>query len=144
MGLSNGLSCETGSCSCCCNLHRFYFLTLGLCRSPVISPSLFTHKSGTSQSTSHCSTCPSLRAAALPQVLSAHLPVSTPATSPHECFFFNSLFVRLPCSLVFWQFWLFFIFKLVVILLLVVRGSKAYLPTPPSCLELPCSIIFLS
>ena len=38
-------------------------------------------------------------------------------------FFFNSVIVRVPCSLIFWGFWLFIDFRLVVILLLVVRGS---------------------
>ena len=59
-------------------------------------------------------------ATALQRVLSTRLPVSAPPTSLDECFFFNSLVVRLPCSLIFWQFWLFSVFKLVVILLLVV------------------------
>ena len=36
------------------------------------------------------------------------LPVFTPPTGLDDCFFFNSLVVRLPCSLIFWQFWLFF------------------------------------
>ena len=40
--------------------------------------------------------------------------------------------VGFPYSLIFWQFCLFLVFKLVVILLLVVWGSEAYLPTPPS------------
>ena len=40
------------------------------------------------------------------------LPVSTPPTSLDECFFFISLIVRLPCSSIFCQFWLFFVFKL--------------------------------
>ena len=44
---------------------------------------------------------------------------------------FNSLVVRLPDSSIFWQFWLFFVFKFVVVLLLVVQGSEAYLPVPP-------------
>ena len=35
-------------------------------------------------------------------------------------FFFNSLVVGVPCSLIFWHFWLFIDFRLVVILLLVV------------------------
>ena len=60
------------------------------------------------------------------------LPVSAPPTSFNEYFFFNSLVVRLPCSLIFWHFWLFFVFKFVVVLLVVVRGGKAYLPMPPS------------
>ena len=45
------------------------------------------------------------RSATLPHsCLSAQLPVSTPSTSLDECFF-NSLVVRVPCSLIFWQFW---------------------------------------
>ena len=55
-------------------------------------------------------------------------------------FFFNSLVVRVPCSLIFWRFWLFSDFRLVVIRLLVVRGSKGFLPTPPSWLELQIDI----
>ena len=50
-------------------------------------------------------------------------------------FFFNALVVRVPCSLIFWHFWLFIDFRLVVILL-VVQGSKGFLPTPPSWQEL--------
>ena len=52
-----------------------------------------------------------------------------------DCFF-NSLVVGVSHSLIFWHFWLFIDFRLVVILLLVVRGSKGFLPTPPSWLEL--------
>ena len=52
-----------------------------------------------------------------------------------DCFS-NSLVVRVPCHSIFWHFWLFFDFRLVVILLLVVRGSKGLLPIPPSWLEL--------
>ena len=64
-----------------------------------------------------------------------HLPYTVPPTGLDECFF-NSSVVGVPCSLIFWQFWLFFLFKLVVIHLLVVWGSKAFVPTPPSWLEL--------
>ena len=60
------------------------------------------------------------------------LPVSAPPTSLDEYFFFNSTVVELLYSLIFWQFWLFFVFKSVVVLLLVVWGNQAYLPTPPS------------
>ena len=42
------------------------------------------------------------------------LPVSTPPTGLDECFFFISLVVRLPYSLIFCQFWLFFVFKLLL------------------------------
>ena len=52
-------------------------------------------------------------AAALLCVLSARLPVSAPPTGLVECFFFNSLVVGLPYSLIFWQFWLFFVLKFV-------------------------------
>ena len=38
------------------------------------------------------------------------LPVSAPPTGLDECFFFISLFVRLPYSSIFCQFWLFFCF----------------------------------
>ena len=61
-----------------------------------------------------------LPAAALLRVLSAWLPISAPPTGLDECFFFNSLVVRLPYSSIFCQFWLFFVFKFVVVLLLVV------------------------
>ena len=55
------------------------------------------------------------------------LPVSTLPTGLDECFFFNSLVVRLPYSSIFCQFWLVFVFKFVVDLLLVVLGDKVYL-----------------
>ena len=53
-------------------------------------------------------------AAALLCVLSARLPVSAPPTGLGECVFFISLVVRLPYSLIFCQFWLFFVFKLLL------------------------------
>ena len=59
------------------------------------------------------------------------LPISTLPTGLCECIF-NSLVVRLPYSLIFWQFWLFFVFKFVVVLLLIVWGDTVYLPMPPS------------
>ena len=60
-------------------------------------------------------------ALALPLVLSTQLPISAPLTSLDECFFFKSLVVGLSYSPIFCQFWLLFVFKLVVVLLLVVR-----------------------
>ena len=77
------------------------------------------------------SVLPSPPAAALPQVLSAQWPISTPPTGLDQCFFFNSLVVGLPYSSIFCQFWLFFVFKFFV-LLLVVGGGTVCLPTPPS------------
>ena len=62
------------------------------------------------------------------------LPISAPLTGLGDCFFFNSLVIRLPYSSIFWKFWWFFAFKFVV-LLLVVRGGAVYLLTPPSWLE---------
>ena len=47
------------------------------------------------------------------------LRVSVPLTSLDEHFFFNSLVVGLPYSSIFWQFWLFFVFKFVVVLWVV-------------------------
>ena len=61
------------------------------------------------------------------------LPVSAPPTSLDEYFFFNSFIVRLPYSLIFWQFWLFFFFNWLLPFFLVVQGSKMHLPTVPSC-----------
>ena len=51
-------------------------------------------------------------------------------------FFFNSLADGVPCSLIFWHFWLVLDFRSVVILLLVVRGSEGFLPMLPSWPEL--------
>ena len=68
--------------------------------------------------------------ATLPYVFSTQLMVSTFPTGLDECLF-NSLVVRIPCSLIFWHFWLFIVFKLVVILVMVVWGSKAFVPIHP-------------
>ena len=42
------------------------------------------------------------------------LPVSAPPTDLDECFFFISLVLGLPYSSIFCQFWLFFVFKLLL------------------------------
>ena len=60
------------------------------------------------------------------------LPFSAPPTDLDEYFFFISLVVRVPYSSIFCQFWLFFVVKFVVVLLLVVRGGTVCLPMPPS------------
>ena len=60
---------------------------------------------------------------------SPRLPISTPPTGLDECFFFISLVVRLPCSSIFWQFWLFFVFKLLSFWLC---EEAVCLPMPPS------------
>ena len=115
----------------------------GLSCFPVVPPSLSAHKCGTALSASCCLTwsiscrlaCPGPPAAALARVLSTWLPVSTPPTGLDEYFFFDSLIVRLPYSSIFCQFWLFFVFKFVVVLLLVVQGGTVCLSMPPSCPE---------
>ena len=92
-----------------------------LFRSPAIPPGLSMSECGAAGSASCCTACPfhstihhvsgsaELSESCLPQ-----LPVSTPPTGLDECFFFISLVVRLPCGLIFCQFWLFFVFRLLL------------------------------
>ena len=127
---------------------RLYFPVLepwvvGLSCSPVVPPGLSAREYGTTQSAVRnlppgqvCQPppCPPalLRVCSARLPISAWLPISVSPTTLDECFFFNSLVVRLPQSSIFCQFLLFFGFKFVVVLLLIVRGGKVYLPTPPS------------
>ena len=109
----------------------------GLSHSPVVPPGIFARECGTARSASHhlahqVLQLPPCLKSCLPQ-----LPISAPPTGLDECFFFNSLVVGLSCSLIFWQFWLFFGFKFVVVLVLVVQGGTVYRPTPPSWLNVP-------
>ena len=130
LGVSPVSSTPTGFIS-----QRFWgFISLhwnpGLCdlsSSLVVPPSLSACKCATTPSTS----CPLTHRGPLAATL---LPISAPPTSLDECFFFNSLVVRLPYSSIFWQFWLFCVSKFLV-LLLVVQGGKVYLTSPPSYLE---------
>ena len=98
--------------------------------SPVVPPGLSTCECGTSWCGSGHLAHPGL----LPCHASSPLwlSVSAPPVSLDKCFF-NSLVVRFPCSLDIWQFGLFFVYKLVDVLLSVVWGSKVYPPTTPSC-----------
>ena len=90
--------------------------------SPVVPPGLSACKCGTTQSTicclagsaSHHLVHPGPPPAALLRVLSTQLPVSALPTGLDECVFFISLVVRLPHSLISCQFWLFFVFKLLL------------------------------
>ena len=59
------------------------------------------------------------------------IPVSAPPTSLVEYGFFKSLVVRLPYGSIFWQFWVLFALRLIVILLVVAKGGEACLPMPP-------------
>ena len=134
MCLSNELSCEAGSFSCHCNPQRFFTArgfealfphaeTLGCVMSCtlVVPPSLSACKCGATQFTKHHLTCPVLQLPPCCGSFPPQLPISAPPTGLNECFFFNSLVVGLPYSSIFWQFWLFLVFKLLVILLLVLR-----------------------
>ena len=120
MGLSSELSCEAGSFSHHHNTHRFLQPEVLRFYFPELEPWV-SH----SVSLPSCSSWfiymqmwdypvhqpPPCCESSLPQ-----LPISAPPTSTDECFFFNSLVIRLPYSLIFWQFWLFFVFKFVVVL----------------------------
>ena len=137
MGLPNKLSCDVGGFSCCHNPHRFF--------QPEILKLLLLHAG-----TLGCAVClvPQLFLLVYPHTnVGPPIPQSPPCyesspprppisacpTGRHECFFFNSLFVRLPYSSIFWQFWLFFVFKFVVLLLVVWEGT-VHLPMSPSWL----------
>ena len=111
--------------------------------SPAVPPGLSMCECGAAGSASHhlvgsdsCSlACPAPQSAtslgppatALLPVLSTQLPISTPPTGLDECFFFNSLVVRLPYSLIFCQFWLFFVFKWLLSFWLCEEAQCVYL-----------------
>ena len=87
-----------------------------LSRSRVVTPGLPARERGTAHANVGL---PSPPAAAFPHIL------PTPPISLDECFFLNSLVVRFPYSLIFWQFSFFvvvvvIVFKCGVVLLLVV------------------------
>ena len=131
MGLSNKVSCEAGSFSCHLNPHKFfqsevlrlYFLAL----EPWVvwsvwlpsCSSWFIHM----QMWDHPLHQPLTAPGPQPYGKSSppQLPISTPPTGLNERFFFISIVVRLPYSLIFCQFWLFiYFFKFVVVLLWLV------------------------
>ena len=143
MGLSNILSSEAGSFTCCCNTHRFFQSQVLRLYFPTLEPWVTQSVSLPSCSSQFIlmqiwdyllhQPPPGRVHQPLPcsDSTAPWLPVSAPPTGLDKCFFFNSLVVRLPYSVIFWQFWLFFVFKFVVALLLVMWGSKVYLPKPP-------------
>ena len=134
VGLCYELSCEAGSFSCFHNPHRFLQPEVLRLFPPRLEP--WVVRSICLPSFSSRVICTLMWDCLLHQPPPCHesslplLPVSILLTSLRG-FFFNSLVVRLPYSSIFWQFWLFFVLKFVV-LLLVMRGSKVYLPMPPS------------
>ena len=142
------LSFESGSFSCCLNPHRFFQLEvlklislhwnpvlLGLSHSPFVPPGLSTCKCGTAGHVSPpcppwscsccfagsplCPRCPSLT------LLPVWMSVSslTPWLSDFHTVQFSGIAGCL------------FVFKFVVVLLLVVQGGKVYLPMSLSWLE---------
>ena len=118
------LSCETGSFSCHCNPHKFLQPEVLKLYLPALEPWVVC-----SVSLPSCSSWLIL----LHQLSPGHSPPPPFWSSSHplvpnplhpiagldECFFFNSLVVRLPYSSIFWQFWLFFVFKFVFVFLSV-------------------------
>ena len=147
MGVSDGLSCKAGVSPTAATPHRFLQPEVLRLSFPVLEPWVAWSVSLPSCSSQfiRMQMCDHLLLQLLPCVASnlQHrevLPVSTPSTSLDECFFFNSLVVRFPYSSIFWQFWLFFVFKFVVVLLLVVWGGKVYLPMSPSSPDVSKSV----
>ena len=118
VGLSNELSYEVGSFSCHFNPHRFLHSEVLRLYFPTLEPGVV--QSVLIPSCSSQFICTQMWDCQLPPCHMSSppwLPISAPPSSLNECFFFNSLVVRLPYSLIFWQFWM--VFKLVVFLLLV-------------------------
>ena len=124
VGLSNELSCEAARSSHHHNPHRDFQSEVLRLYFPSLEPWVTWSVSLPGCSSQFiCMQMWELRVLQLPPCCESslpQLPISTPPTSLDECFFFNSLVVRLPCSSIFCQFWLFFVFKFVVVLLLVV------------------------
>ena len=74
------------------------------------------------------------------------LPVSAHPTGLDECFFFISLVVRLPYSLIFCQFWLFFVFKLLLSFFWLCKEAQCvylclHLGQKPKCVQVYVSVI---
>ena len=141
LGLSNEHSCEAGGFSCHLKPQRFFQSEVLRLHFPTLEPWVLW-----SVSLRRCSSgfiCTQiwdrpvcqLPPCCVPSPL--RLPISTPPTGLNECVFFISLVIRLPYSSNSWQFWLLFVFKSVVVFLLVVRGGKVYPPTPLSWVEVP-------
>ena len=146
--VSPKIFCEAGSFSCHINPQMFfqseelrlYFLTLEP-RVPwfvslLSCSSQFIHmQMWDACSTSCCLAHPGPLATTLLWVLPALLPISVLPTCLDECFFLNCLVIRLSYSLIFCQFWLFFVFKFVFPIFIVWRGTL-YLPMPPTWAEI--------
>ena len=119
------------------------FLWFCSCSSCLLSLFLFLHFFRFScppwSSTSHHLARPGPPAGRSPLHLAAYLRPSYPS----RWMFLNSLVVIFPYSSIFCQFWLFFVFKFVAVLLLVVWGGSLYLLTPLSWPEVGSLLIYL-
>ena len=94
----------------------------GVCQlQPGLPHSTIRHLTG---SASHHLAHPSPPATTFPRVLSSQLPISAPPTGLDE---FISLVVGLPYSSIFCQFWLFFVFKLLLSFWLCEEAQCVYL-----------------
>ena len=107
-----------------------------LCRSPVYPHTnvclLTLHPTTTLSLTA--APAPSMVLQALPcgKFSLSRLPISTPPICLDDCSFFHFLVVGLAYIWVFWQVWLFFVFKFVVFLILDLWGGKVDVPKTPS------------
>ena len=139
MSLSNGLSCETGSFPHCHNPHRCFAAggfeslvshseTLGfeVCLTPPLFLLAYLHANVGSPGWAAALLC---HVSSLPRLL-----MSTPPSGLVECFF--TPWCRISMQFDFLEFCLFFVFKLVIILLLVGWESEVFLPMPLSWPEL--------
>ena len=142
VGLSNELSCEAGS-FCCCHLnpHRYFQLEALRLYFPMLEPWVVW-----SVSLPRCSSqFIRMWIAQLARSCLSHPVLQTPPCHKSSLPSYTALPLLLvwmnvssltpwllDCHrLIFCQFWLVFVFKFVVVLLLVVRGGTACLPTPP-------------
>ena len=96
-----------------------------------VPPGLSMSECGAAGAASGLTACPvlstirqSLGPVASPVCLDARL---RPPTGLDECFFFISLVFRLPCGSIFCQFWLFFVFKLLLSFWLCEEAQCVYL-----------------
>ena len=79
------------------------FVPLGL-SSTSVGPQGLSATASRVRQLQPCLFCSTIWCLTAPPALSAQLPVSSPPTGLNECFFFISLVVRLPYSLIFCQF----------------------------------------
>ena len=152
MDISNEHSCETGCFSCCHNTHRFLQSEVLRLYFPVLEPwvpqsvslpicsSWFIHTQMWDRwSTSHHLAWPSSSSCHL-----APSPLHPGCPSPKLLLIQMNVFTLTPWLSDFHTVWFsgssgyFFVFKFVVVLLLVVWGGKMCLLTPPSWPDFIC------